>query len=82
MRWATPKPQSGPIPLSASSSLCGGQGTRCGFSACRQGGLFDEISNGLRLPHIHGVAAFDLDDYNLLTASFTFSTFGPSPAPS
>src|SRR5260370_6144404 len=30
------------------------QGTRCG--------LFDEMSDGLRLRHIHGVAAFDLDD--------------------
>jgi hypothetical protein len=39
------------------SLFCGGQGTGCGFSACRQGGLFDEISNGLRLRHIHGVAA-------------------------
>ena len=24
------------------SPFCGGQGTGCGFSACRQGGLFDE----------------------------------------
>ena len=40
--------------------------TRCGFFfPCRQGaggGFFDEVSDSLRLRHIHGVAAFDLDN--------------------
>ena len=49
----------------AASLLCG-QCTRCGcFFPCRQGtrgGFFDEVSDGFRLRHIHGVAAFDLDD--------------------
>jgi len=48
------------------SRLFWGQYTRSGlFMPCCQGtscGLFDEMSDGLRLGHIHGVAAFDLDD--------------------
>jgi hypothetical protein len=52
-------------PLSA-SLFCGGQCTRCGlFFPCHQGtpcGLFDEKGNGLRLRHIDGVAACDLDN--------------------
>ena len=49
------------------SLFCGSQCTRRGllFLHCLQGtccGLFDEMSDGLRLRNIHGVAAFDLDD--------------------
>ena len=33
---------------------------RCGQSTCC--GLFDEMSDGLRMGHVHGVAAFDLDN--------------------
>jgi hypothetical protein len=32
---------------------------------CRQGircGMFDEMSDGLRMRHVHGVTAFDLDN--------------------
>jgi len=60
-----PKASSCSNPLSA-SLLCGCQCTHCGsFLPSRQGtccGLFDEMSDGLRLRHIHGVAAFYLDD--------------------
>ena len=55
------KPPPARIPLSArlfcdqyTRPLRCYRGTRCG--------LFDEMSDGLRLRHIHGVAAFDLDD--------------------
>ena len=45
--------------------LCG-QYTRSGlFLPCRQGarcGLFDEVSDSLRLRYIHGVAALDFDN--------------------
>jgi hypothetical protein len=54
-------PPPGRVPLSA-RLLCGPSGL---FLPCHQGthcGLFDEMSDGLRLRHIHGVAAFDLDD--------------------
>ena len=55
----------GRIPLSA-RLLCGQQYTPSGlFLPCQQGtlcGLFDELSDGPRLRHINGVAAFDLDD--------------------
>jgi len=57
-------PPPGRIPLSA-RLLCG-QYTPSGlFLPCQQGtlcGLFDELSDGPRLRHINGVAAFDLDD--------------------
>lgn len=47
------------------SLLCG-QYTRSGlFLYRRRGaccGLFDQMSDGLRLRHVHGVAAFDLYD--------------------
>ena len=62
MRWATQSLNLVQSRYPLARLFCGGQGTGCRFSACRQGGLFDEISNGLRLRHIHGVAAFDLDD--------------------
>ena len=58
------KPSAWSNPLSA--RLFCGQYTPSGlFLPCHQGtrcGLFDEMSDGLRLRHIHGVAAFDLDD--------------------
>ena len=57
-------PPPGRIPLSA-WLFCGQYTTSGLFLPCQQGtrcGLFDEMSDGHRLRHIHGVAAFDLDD--------------------
>jgi hypothetical protein len=63
-----------PAPPEASSWLNPGSlslfcGSQCArgrfffpFRQCTRGGLFDEKSDGLRLRHINGVAAFDLDN--------------------
>ena len=55
-----------PSAWSLSAGLFCDQYTPSGlFLPCHQGarcGHFDEMSDGLRLRHIHGVAAFDLDD--------------------
>jgi hypothetical protein len=62
VRSAPAKPSACLDPLTA--RLFCGQYTPAGlFLPCHQGtgcGLFDEASDGLRLRHIHSVAAFDL----------------------